>query len=217
MTRISAPPSGDTSARPAPSRFWYFGARNLSLAGRLTHSWMPWNKPPDSTSSAGVSRCRDSCTGGHPLGGAVLDEAAATGGVLVLEAAVDHVRDRLESAVRVPRRAAGLAGLVIDLAHLVHVDERVEGGAAHAGERAHDGEALALVAAWTGGDRGDGAVDGARARLGQAGQRQRICGDSRHCGLPSGFQNSSNLNYLTVATNGGRVLFPTCQTEEIGR
>jgi hypothetical protein len=44
----------------------------------------------------------------------------------VLERAVDDVGDGLEAAVRVPRRALGLAGRVVDLAHLVHVDERVE-------------------------------------------------------------------------------------------
>ena len=43
----------------SPSRLWYRGAAILSLAGRLTHSWMPWNSPPLMTScSGGVSMCR---------------------------------------------------------------------------------------------------------------------------------------------------------------
>ena len=44
-----------------------------------------------------------------------------------------------------------LAGLVLDLAHLVHVDERVEVGGAHPGEGADDGKAFALESAGTGG------------------------------------------------------------------
>ena len=51
---------------------------------------------------------------------------AAAGGVLVLEGAVDHVGDRLEAPVRVPGGALGLAGRVLHLAHLVHVDEGIQ-------------------------------------------------------------------------------------------
>ena len=84
--------------------------------------------------------------GGHPLRGAVGDDAAAAVGVLVLERAVDDVGDGLEAAVRVPVGAPGLARRVVDLAHLVHVDERVEVGEVDAGEGPADGEALALEA-----------------------------------------------------------------------
>ena len=66
---------------------------------------------------------------------------------LVLEDAVDHVGDGLEAAVRVPGRALGLAGRVLDLAHLVEVDEGVEVVQRDAGEGAAHGEALALEAA----------------------------------------------------------------------
>ena len=97
--------------------------------------------------SGGVSMCRMPAAGGHPLGVAVGDEPAAAVGVLVLEDAVDDVGDGLEAAVRVPRRALGLARRVLDLAHLVHVDERVEQRQVDAGERAADREALALEAA----------------------------------------------------------------------
>ncbi len=51
-----------------------------------------------------------------------------------------------------------LAGLVLDLTHLVHVDKRVEVGCVHAGERADHGESLALVAARAGGHRADRAL-----------------------------------------------------------
>ena len=90
---------------------------------------------------------QDPRAGRHPLGGAVGDQAAAAVRILVGEAAVDHVGDRLEAAVRMPGGASRLAGLVLDLAHLVHVDERVEVGGADACERTDDGEALPLVAA----------------------------------------------------------------------
>ena len=62
----------------------------------------------------------------------------------MLEGAVDHVGHGLEAAVRVPGGALGLARRVLDLAHLVHVDERVEVGQVDAGEGAADREALAL-------------------------------------------------------------------------
>ena len=103
------------------------GRSTCSAAGRLTHSWIPWNRPPEAISC--VRRpldVQDPAPGGHPLRGAVLDDAAAADGVLVLEGAVDHVGDRLEAAVGVPGRALGLARAVVDLAHLVHVDEGVE-------------------------------------------------------------------------------------------
>ena len=111
---------------------------------------------------------QDPGPGGHPLRGAVGDQAAATVAVLVGEAAVDHVRHGFEAAVRVPVRAPRFAGLVLHLAHLIHVDERVEVGGAHPGERAHDGEALAFVAARAGGDGADGPLG-----LGSAGAVSR--------------------------------------------
>jgi hypothetical protein len=56
----------------------------------------------------------------------------------VLHLAVDHVGDGLEAAVRVPRGALGLARRVLHLAHLVHVDERVQRALADPGERPPD-------------------------------------------------------------------------------
>ena len=182
MTRTSAPPSSDDSSLTwLPSMAWYFGAANLSLRGRFTHSWMPWNTPPLSTSSAGgVSMCRMPEPGRHPLRGAVGDQAAAAVRILVREAAVDHVGDGFEAAVRMPVGAPRLARLVFDLAHLVHVDERVEVGGADAGECAHDGEALALVAARAGGDGADRAVRCRRPRARRSAAVSGVSGDSRH-------------------------------------
>ncbi len=65
----------------------------------------------------------------------------------MFEDPVEHVRDGLEAPMRVPRRALGLARRVLDLAHLIHVDERIEIGEIDAGERSSDRESLALEAA----------------------------------------------------------------------
>ena len=123
-------------------------------------------------------------TSGHPLRGAVLDHAATAVAVLVLEAAVHDVGDRLEAAVRVPVGAARLARRVVDRAHLVHVDERVELGVGQAGEGTGDGKTLTLEALRPGDLAAHGALDGLRARLGQVRQRERVCGDCGHWGPP---------------------------------
>ncbi len=70
----------------------------------------------------------------------------AADGVLVLEGPVDHVGDGLEAPVGVPGRSLGLAGGVLHLAHLVHVDEGVEVGHRDAGEGPPYREALSLEA-----------------------------------------------------------------------
>ena len=97
--------------------------------------------------------------GGHPLGVAGAQHAATALAVAVLELAVDEVGDGLEAAVGVPEGALGLTGGVVDLAHLVHVDERVEQGRVDAGEGAADGEALALEPAGGRGHAADPALD----------------------------------------------------------
>ena len=119
--------------------------------------------------------------GGHPLGVAVGDGAAAAVAVLVVEDAVDDVGDGLEAAVRVPRRALGLARRVLHLAHLVHHDERVEVLQVDAGERAADREALALVAGRRGGHLPDRARLVAEPGLAQARQDGEVVdGDRGH-------------------------------------
>src|SRR3979411_2548180 len=69
---------------------------------------------------------QDARASGHPLGVAIGDDATAAVRVLVLEDTVDHVGDRLEAPMRMPRRALGFARRVLDLAHLVEVNERIE-------------------------------------------------------------------------------------------
>ena len=96
------------------------------------------------------------------------------------ELAVNHVRDRLETTVRMPIGAPRLTRLVVHLTHLVHMHERVQGGGAHSGERPDDREALAFVASRTCGDRSDRAL-----RIGWTGgadpwQCERVCGYRRH-------------------------------------
>jgi Kef-type K+ transport system membrane component KefB len=120
-------------------------------------------------------------TRGHPLGVAVGDQPAAAVGVLVPERAVDDVGDGLEPAVRVPRGALGLTGTVVDLAHLVHVDERIEPRQVHAGEGAPDREALAFEAARGGGDRDDRPLGLGHVRLRHPGQYEDVVnGDCWH-------------------------------------
>ena len=96
---------------------------------------------------------QDARAGGHPLRGAVLNDAPTADGVLVQEGALHHVGHCLETAVRMPRGALGLARAVVDLTHLVHVDEGVQVDLIHAGERTADGETLTLETARGGGDR----------------------------------------------------------------
>ena len=94
----------------------------------------------------GSLNMQDSCSSGHPLRCAVVDDAAATDGVSMFEDALKKVGDRLEAAVGVPRRALGFAGGVVHFAHLIHVDERVEGGNRDTGEGSLDRKALAFEA-----------------------------------------------------------------------
>src|SRR5262245_26048222 len=96
------------------------------------------------------------------------------------ETPVDHVCDGLESTVWMPVGAPRFTRLVLDLAHLVHVHERVEVGGAHSGERAHDGKALALVSVRAGGDGADWAFGVGRRGCGDPRKGQCVSGDSRH-------------------------------------
>jgi hypothetical protein len=119
---------------------------------------------------------------GHPLGVAVGDDAASAVRVAVLERAVHHVRHGLEAAVWVPRGPPGLAGGVLDLAHLVHVDERIEVCEVHAGEGASHREALALEPARGARDAADGPLAGGE-RIGVGDPRQDgdvVDGDGGH-------------------------------------
>jgi len=128
----------------------------------------------------GLLDVQDPAARGHPLGVAVGDQAAAAVGVLVAEHAVDDVRDGLEPAVRVPRRALGLTRRVLHLAHLVHVDERVQLPQFHAGERPADRETLTLEPGRRGSHRHDRPLgrDGG-VGLRDAGQHQNVLNGHR--------------------------------------
>ena len=188
MTRSSAPPSGERQQR-RPARRGCPGSAGSAifwLLGRLTQSWTPWNSPPLTTSaSGGVSMCRMPPPAViHWVSPSVITPPPPLES-WCSKIAVDHVGDGLEAAVRVPRRALGLARRVVDLAHLVHVDERVEVGQVDAGEGPADGEALALEAARRRGDARDRAVGRDRpGRARAAGQREDVLdGHSRHVHL----------------------------------
>ena len=98
----------------------------------------------------------DAGAGRHPLRRAVGDEAAAAGGVLVLEGAIDDVGHGLEAAVRVPGRALRLAGRVFDGADVVEEQERIGQRQFVRREGTADDEALALLLRVGGDDAGDG-------------------------------------------------------------
>ncbi len=101
--------------------------------------------------STGINECigrsfdvQDAPARRHPLSGTVLNDPTTTDGVLVQKRAFDHVGDGLKASVRMPRCALGLAGSVIDFAHLVHVNEGVELRQVDAGEGSPNGKTLAL-------------------------------------------------------------------------
>ena len=169
MTRTSAPPSDVDEQRDLRRPQVLVARRRPLLVARQVHPELD----PVEQAAAGDEPLRrlldveDAGAGRHPLGVAVRDRAAAAVRVLVLERAVHHVGHGLEAAVRVPRRALRLARRVVDLAHLVHVDERVEVGEVDVGEGAADREALPFQAAP--GDRQ--ALDGPLAGDGRIGVR----------------------------------------------
>ena len=185
MRRISAPPSSEVSSRER-----VLGDR---LVARRRHLERRRQVDPQ---LHGVGRAaaavhllgrqlvvQDAATGGHPLGVALADHAAAAVGVVVGDLAVEDVAHRLEAAVRVPRRALGLAGAVDLRAEVVEQQERV--GLGHrqlAWERTADAEPSALGCAVRRDDFGDRPRRGGGGiGPGDAGQDQRVVdGDGRH-------------------------------------
>src|SRR5438445_2568714 len=107
---------------------------------------------------------QDAGAGGHPLGVAIRDQTAAAGRVLMLEGSVDHVGDRLEPAVRMPGRALRLARSVLNLAHLIHMDEGVEELLIQAVKSSAHRKGVALQAFWRARDADNGAGASARPR-----------------------------------------------------
>ncbi len=96
---------------------------------------------------------QDSGPCGHPLGVPVGDEATPADGVLMPERPVDHVGDRLEATMRMPGSAFRLTRGVLDLPHLVHMDERVESAPVDAGERPANRKPFSLEPLGSGRDR----------------------------------------------------------------
>src|ERR1700674_3899091 len=68
----------------------------------------------------------DARAGGHPLHVARTESAPVAGGIFVLHLAFEHVGDSLEAAVRMIGSADRLAGAVVDRAHLVDEQERID-------------------------------------------------------------------------------------------
>ena len=74
----------------------------------------------------------------------------------MLKGAVDHVGNGLEPSVRMPRGPLRLTGPVLHLAHLVHMDERIQVSLIEPIERTPHRKALALYAFWSRSDGEDG-------------------------------------------------------------
>ena len=162
MTRTSAPPSRDeTSATSLRPEVLVARRGPLLAAGRLTHSWNPWNRPPLTTSaSGGFSMWRIPAPAVIHWVSPLVMTPPPPFESLCSNVAVDHVGDGLEAAMRVPGRALRFARRVLDLAHLVEMDERVEIGQVDPGERAPDREALPFEAARRARDAPDRALAG---------------------------------------------------------
>ena len=117
---------------------------------------------------------QDACARSHPLGVAVGDDSAATVRVGVLENPVDDVGDGFEAAMGMPRRALGLTGCVLHLAHLIHHDEGIESAQIDAREGATHRETLTLETTRRGSDRHDRTVLERGIGLRHARQRERV-------------------------------------------
>src|SRR5207249_9786536 len=100
----------------------------------------------------------------------------------MLKGAVDHVGDRLEASVRMPRGPLRLTGPVLHLAHLVHVDERIQISLIEPIERTPYRKALALHASWSPSDGHDTPLH-LRDRIDHRAPRPRqhlVDSDARH-------------------------------------
>src|SRR5205814_5617495 len=97
----------------------------------------------------------DACAGGHPLYVTRTEGPAMSRRVLVLELAVQRVRDRLESAVGVIGRTDGFSGTVSRRSHFVDEQEGIDQLEVPAGKRAPDDEPRPLALALADGNAGD--------------------------------------------------------------
>src|SRR4029077_9757637 len=76
----------------------------------------------------------DAAAGGHPLDVAGGDSAAVPHAVAVLDRSGQHVRDRLDAAVRMPWKAGEIVGGHI-VAEVVEKEKRIEVGGIAESER----------------------------------------------------------------------------------
>jgi hypothetical protein len=131
---------------------------------------------------AGELVVEDAAAGGHPLGVAFGDHAAAAVGVVVGDLTVEDVADGFDAAVGMPWRALRLAGGVDQRADVVEQQERVGIGESQvAGEGSGDDEAAALGRVSGRDDPGHRPGRGGRVGPGDAGQDKGVFdGDGRH-------------------------------------
>ena len=128
---------------------------------------------------AGQLVMEDAGSGGHPLGVAIVDDATPAVGVVMNERAVHEVRDGLETAVRMPRRALGFVGFIRG-DHVVEQEERV--GLRHRGdrERSPDGKTGTFGREQRIGHLRRGSRRGRCGRSWDAWQYQSVRADRRH-------------------------------------
>jgi hypothetical protein len=87
----------------------------------------------------------DTIAGSHPLHVAGCDGATVAGTVLVLELAVQHVGDRLETTVRMVWRTNRFARPIVDRTHFIEQQERVDVIEPCAWERPADQKSASLT------------------------------------------------------------------------
>src|SRR3954453_12231242 len=102
--------------------------------------------------------------GRHPLRLAAMQEAVIPERIAMLQITFEYVRDCLEAAMRVPRRACSFPRRERDRPHVIEEQERIDVGECCRRERPADDESVAL----------DGALS-----CDEAGDRS---GGGRHCG-----------------------------------
>ena len=155
-TRTRTPSSVVNSGISSVAMSRYQGARILSFAGRLSQSWKPSMRP---SSCSGSSEWMMPRPGGHPLHAAVGEQALVARVVAMAHAPGDHVRHRLEPAVRMVRKAADVVLGIVGAERIEH-QERIEPALQRLRQHARELHARAVRRRLA----GDHALDRARLR-----------------------------------------------------